>query len=73
MPKANQRCKKCGCLFYTCVNCDKDVPSKEGYCSYECWLKQPLLDRLEQTGQYEAIEEIKRLNLILSEMDNSER
>lgn len=73
MPKCNQRCKKCGDLFYMCVKCDKDIPSKEGFCCYECWDKQPLLDKLEQTGQYEAVEEINRLNKIIDEMESSKR
>lgn len=67
MPKANSKCKGCDDHFYVCPTCDKSVYSKEGYCSYECWAKQPLLDRLEQSGQYEAIEEIKRLNFIINE------
>lgn len=67
MPKCNQKCKKCNDLFYVCPNCDKEVYSREGYCSYECWSELPLVRRLEMTGQYEAADEIKRLELLLAE------
>lgn len=64
MPKCNQKCKLCNDLFYICT-CDKSVVSREGYCSYECWIKLPLLDRLDMAGEYEAADEIRKLQSII--------